>query len=60
MLSLHVAVAIAFFLLFIIMLMQELRMRNILFAEKWEHVINIFVIICCVTVIVALSLAKNS
>lgn len=60
MFSLHVAVSIAFVLLFVIMLMQELRMRNILFAEKWEHVVNIFVIICCITVIIVLSLAKNT
>ncbi len=60
MFSLHVAVSIAFVLLFVIMLMQELRMRNILFAEKWEHVVNIFVIICCITVVIVLSLAKNT
>lgn len=60
MFSLHIAVSIAFILLFIIMLMQELRMRNILLAEKWEHVINWFVIICCVVIVVVLSLAKNA
>ena len=60
MFSLHIAVSIAFILLFIIMLMQELRMRNILLAEKWEHVINWFVIICCVVIVIVLSLAKNA
>ena len=58
MLSINVMVAIAFFLMFVIMLMQELKMRIILFAEKWEHVINIFVILCCIAVIIVLSLCK--